>query len=115
MKHFPEQFINSAGGNQKPLLELQGVQESESREFQAEERKMNCTGRELGEAITHMQGRPKALKSHKAVTLYIKLLDFKGAFTEVALIFFCMSSLFKKEEGKKKKGAANFTFLLSQS
>lgn len=35
-----------------------------------------------------MQGRPTALKSHKAVTLYIELLDFKGAFTEVALIFF---------------------------
>lgn len=29
-----------------------------------------------------MQGRPTALKSHKAVTLYIELLDFKGAFTE---------------------------------
>lgn len=52
-----------------------------------------------------MQGRPMALKSHKAIILCVELLDLKRVFTEPALIlfFFMYLSLSLKINFKRKK------------
>lgn len=85
-EQFPEQFIKFSGRYPKAVA---GVIRSTS------VRELSISGRRTvgelhegwGEVISHMQGRPMALKGHKAI-LCVELLDFKGVFTELALIPF---------------------------